>query len=167
MSYLGAIEDIGANPYQIAGDPVMALIAQLNRFAGKTVKPGGKCGDRNYLPQGPLPLATTLTDKAAVTANLIMYDLLSCLSDERLIDNRALQKVMEGLNYTVTWAMSDLSNITTRIAQFGDMLGLSPAAVGITTVDPKVAPQFPTMTVLILGGLAVAAFMVSTRRKRR
>lgn len=164
MSYLGAIEDIGANPYQIAGDPVMALVAQLNRFAGKTISAGGKCGSRTYLPHGALPLTTIMSDHAATIANVVMFDLLNCVSDERLIDARALAKVTEGLNYPTTWAMKDLSNITTRIAQFADSLGLNAAAVGITKVDPKVAPKFPTMTVAIVGALAVAAFVVSRKR---
>lgn len=167
MSYLGAIEDIGKNPYTITGDPVMALIAQLNRFAGKTVNPGAKCGSRNYLPQGALPLSTMLDDKSATTANLMMYDAINCVADERLLDFNQLSKVNAGLNAPIPWAMANLADVTTRIAQFGDSLGLSPAAVGITQVDPKVAPKFPVMTVAIIGGLAVAAFMVSRKGKRR
>ena len=167
MSYLGAIENIGANPYTITGDPVMALIAQLNRFAGKSVNPGAKCGVRNYLPQGALPLTTMLDDKSATTACLIVYDSMNCISDPRLIDFTAMAKVNAALTNPIPWAMANLSDVTVRIAQFGDSLGLSPAAVGITKVDPKVAPKFPIATVAIVGALAVAAFIVSQGKKRR
>lgn len=166
MSYLGAIEDVGLSPYQIAGHPVTALIAQLNRFAGRTVKPGGSCGSRNYLPHGALPLATTLDDKAATTANLIMYDRLNCISDVSLLDFKAMKKVNEALGPgVIPWAMSNLNNITIQIAQFADSLDLPAASVGITTRDPKMTPKFPFVTVALLGALAVAAVVVS-RRKR-
>lgn len=169
MSYLGAVDDIGAigvSPYQIAGNPVMALIAQLNRFAGRTVSPGGKCGTRNYLPHGAIPLSSVLDDHAATIANVMFYDTLNCVSDERLMDFKKMASVNASLGPNViAWAMANLSEVTTKLAQYGDMLGLSPAAVGITTVDKRLSPKFPVMTVALLGGLAVVAFVVS-RRKR-
>lgn len=168
MSYhsynIGDVPQIGENPYKITGDPVIALIAQLNRFAGKTISPGGKCNSRDYLPAGALPLATTLNDRAATIANVIVYDSLDCIDDERLKDFRAMAKVREGLMSSVPWAMTNLSDITVRIAQFADSKGLSPADVGITEVDKKIAPKFPTMTVALVGGLAVAAYLVSRRK---
>lgn len=166
MSYihLGAVENVGASPYQVKGDPVTALIAQLNRFAGRTVNPGAKCGSRNYLPQGALPLATVLDDRAATAANLIMYDRLNCISDERLIDQNKLAKVRNGLANSISWAMANLADVTVQIAQLGDSLGLAPASVGITTVDPKLKPKFPMTTVVILGVLALGAVIVARSR---
>ena len=143
----------------------MALIAQLNRFAGRTVSPGGKCGTRNYLPHGAIPLSSVLDDHAATIANVIFYDTLNCVSDERLMDFKKMASVNASLTNAIPWAMANLREVTTKIAQFGDTLGLNAAAVGITTVDKSLAPKFPTMTVVLLGGLAVVAFVVS-RRKR-
>lgn len=162
---VGDIADVGVTPYSIQGNPVMALIAQLNRFAKKTVNPGGKCGSRNYLPQGALPLVTTLDEKAATTANLIMYDRLNCISDVTLLDFRKMKVVNDALTNPIPWAMANLNDITTQIAQFADSLDLAPAAVGITTRDPKMTPSFPTKTVLLLGGLALAAFFITRRMK--
>ncbi len=159
MSYLGAIDDIGASPYQIAGDPVMALVAQLNRFAGKTVTVGPKCV-RSYLPNGAIPLTTIMSAQIATVAYLMAYDKANCIADERLIDFAKLAAMRAGQSDPTTWAMRNLTDLTTQIAQLGDVSGLSPAAVGITKVDPKVAPKFPTMTVALVGALAVAAFVV-------
>lgn len=164
---IGAIEDIGVSPYQIAGDPVMALIAQLNRFAGRTIKlpdaPGCRNSSRNYLPSGPLPLSTSLNDKSAVTANLIMYDRLQCVAIG-LVDMRKLQKVIDATENPMPHVQANLNDYTTNIAQFADSLGLPAAKVGITTVDPKVAPKFPVTTVLLLGGLALAAVFFVRRK---
>ena len=163
---IGSIEDTGLSPYRVAGNPVIALIAQLNRFAGRTVNPGGGCTSRDYLPRGPLPLVTALDDKAATTANLIMYDRLNCLADVSLIDHRRLKAVREALVNAVPWAMANLATITTQIAQFADSLGLSPAAVGITKVDPKMTPKMSTTAMLLLGVAGVAAVFMIARRKR-
>lgn len=165
MSYihLGAVEDIGASPYQVKGDPVTALIAQLNRFAGRTLSPGGKCGSRKYLSSA-IPLSTVLDDRAATAANILMFDRLSCVSDERLIDQTQLAKVMAGTANPIPWAMANLSNITVQIAQLGDSLGLDPASVGITAVDPKLKPKFPMTTVIVVGVLALGALVVARSR---
>lgn len=163
---IGAIEDIGLAPYQVQGDPVKALIAQLNRFAGKTISPGGKCGTRNYLPHGALPVVSVLDEKAATTANLIVYDSLNCISDERLLDFKAMKTVNDALTNPIPWAMANLANITVRIAQFADSKGLAPASVGITTVDPNVTPKTSPTTIIFLAGVALAGAFYFMRRKR-
>ena len=169
MSYhsynIGDIADVGVSPYQVVGDPVIALIAQLNRFAGRTVNPGGKCGARNYLPGGALPLVSAINDKVASTANLMMYDRLNCISDSSLLDFRKMKAVNDALTNPVPWLTANLADVTTQIAQYADSLGLPTASVGITTRDPKMSPSFPTKTVMLIGALALAAFVVS-RRKR-
>lgn len=162
--YLGDITDAGASPYQIKGDPVTALIAQLNRFAGRTLSPGGKCGSRKYL-SAALPLATVLSDQAATAANILMYDRLSCLTDERLIDQNQLAKVMAGTGNPIPWAMSNLQSITIQIAQLGDSLGLSPASVGITAVDPKLKPKFPMTAAIVIGGVLLVGAIVVARSR--
>lgn len=160
----GSVENIGLSPYQVSGHPVMALIAQLNRFAGRTITLPLKCGTRRYLPYGALPITTELDDRGASTANIIMYDRLQCVTIG-LGDPRKLNQVIEATTNPKPHVMANLSDYTTQIAQFADGLGLPAATVGITTRDPKMATKFPTMTVLLLGGLAVAAVVVS-RRKR-
>lgn len=160
---LGAIEDIGVAPYQVSGDPVMALIAQINRF-NRSINLGGGCGSRNYLPHGKLPLATVLSDQAATMANVIMYDRFNCV-DSSLIDFRKLKLIRDGSANPIPWANANLRDITVNIAQFADSLGLPTASVGITTVDPRVAPKFPTLTVVALGALALGAVLFA-RRKR-
>jgi hypothetical protein len=165
MSYLGAIEDTGASPYQIKGDPVTALVAQLNRFAGKSVAPGS-CGAARLVADPPFPVAPVLDDRAVSSAALIVWRRYSCVSID--VWSKTKEKwaadALFGSN-TRGWVMSNLAEITTTIAQFGDSLGLGPASVGITTLDPKMTPKFPTMTVVALGLLAVGAVVVS-RRKR-
>jgi hypothetical protein len=166
VSYLGAIEEAGASPYKISGDPVTALIAQLNRFAGRTVSPpGGVCGATKYVVAS-FPLGPIATPQAADAAALLVWRRYSCAPR----DTRSASKekwAADGLFGGNTWAfvMNNLVEITTTIAQFGDSIGLDPATVGITERDPKMTPKFPVMTVALLGALAAAAFVVS-RRKR-
>jgi hypothetical protein len=164
----GAISDAGASPYQTTGNPVIALIAQLNRFVGKTVPmpPNSSCGARNYLPNGPLPLTPVLDNHAATVAWAIIDDRLHCIADVSLIDNKsgAAQRQAAGLMDPIPWAMGDLNSITVQIAQFADSLGLDPATVGITKTDPKMAAPFP-MTLVLLGVGALAALYFVTRRK--
>ena len=170
MSYhsynLGAIEDMGLNPYNITGNPVMALIAQLNRFAGKsiTLKGEGCNATRKYLPGGALPLATTLSDKAAATATLIVYDAATCLSDVRFIDKRWTQNFLARTD-DIGYVMANLNDITVRIAQFADSKGLNPAAVGITTVDPKLTPKMSPLVIASLGIVGVGLIFMLSRRK--
>lgn len=163
-NYLGATDDIGLSPFKVEGNPVIALLAQLNRFAGKTVKPGNRCtGDRRYVKE-PYPLVPVLNEQAAVIANMIVFDRHTCVpgvvSD---IEVRWAQKATT-IGYWV-WAMNDLDKITKTIAQFADSLGLEPATVGITKVDERVRPKakIPPI-VFIAGGLILAAVFVAGRK---
>lgn len=165
QGYLAAgadIAEMGVSPYQIAGDPVVALHAQLNRFAGKTVNPGGKCGSRTYL-RSDLPLAKTIDDQVATIALLILRDRYECVP----IDVWSQQKskwVTEGLGNAVPFVTGNLAEITVTIAQIGDSLDLAPAKQGITRRDPKFTPKFPVVTVAIIGALALAAVAISRRK---
>ena len=160
---VGAIAELGTSPYQIKGDPTVALIAQLNRFAKRTVSPGGGYGNRNYLPAGELPLASSLDDKAATTAVLIVNDRYGCVAVDVFSKQKAAW-ALSGLANAVPFVTANLAELTTTIAQFGDSLGLSPATVGITNRDPKFTPKFPVTTVAIVGALALAAIIVSRRK---
>lgn len=166
---LGAIsidEDTGASPYKITGDPVVALIAQLNRFAGKSIQlKGENCkATRRYLG-AKLPLVAVLNDKAAITANVIMYDIVSCVFDVRMIDPKLQRRVMDGLANAIPWAISNLADITVRIAQFGDAEGLDPAVVGITKRDDRVTPKFDPTTAVLVVAVALGALYVLKVRK--
>jgi hypothetical protein len=164
VSYLGAIEDAGASPYQIKGDPITALVAQLNRFAGKSVSPGS-CGAAR-LVSAPFPVAPVMDERAVTAAALIVWRRYSCVPVD--VWSKAKEKwAADGMfgGNTRAFVMANLAEITTTIAQLGDSLGLEAATVGITARDPKMTPKFPTMTVVGLGVLAIGAVLVS-RRKR-
>jgi len=166
---LGAIsidEDTGASPYQITGDPVVALIAQLNRFAGKSIQLKGEtCKQTRRYLSAKLPLVAALDDKAATTANLIMHDIVSCVFDVRMIDKKLQKRVSDGLVNSIPWAMSNLAEITVRIAQFGDAEGLDSATVGITKRDERVTPKFPTTAAVLVVAVALGALYVLKVRK--
>lgn len=172
MTYHGTIgtisinEDTGASPYKITGDPVIALIAQLNRFAGKSIQlKGENCkAIRRYLSE-KLPLVAALNDKAATTAIVIVYDIVSCVTDVRMIDRRLQKRASDGLTNSIPWAMSNLADITVRIAQFGDAEGLDSATVGITKRDERVTPKFPTTTTVLLAAVALGVIFMLKARK--
>jgi hypothetical protein len=158
---IGAVEDIGLSPYKISGNPVLALLAQLNRFAGKTVSIGPTCGARRFVAK-PFPLVPVVPELAAAAAQTIVFDRYSCV-DPSLISKQKLAWVLEAKGGWWAWTMNNLAEITVTLAQVADGLGLEPATVGITAVDPKMKLKFPTMTVVMLGALAVAAVVVSRR----
>ena len=163
---LSGVEDLGLTPYKINGDPVTALVAQLNRFAGKTITPGGTCGPRKLVNE-PFTLIPSIDNKAATAAALIVFTRYSCTPTD--VASATKQKWANGgLFDGNTWAfvMNNITEITTTIAQFGDSMGLPPATVGITTKDPKMAPKFPTTTIVAIGVMAVAAVVMSGWGKR-
>lgn len=156
------VADMGTG-LEVSGDPVIALVAQLNRFAGKTVAPGGGCSERRYLTAA-LPLASSLDDKAATTALVILYDRYYCV-DSGLFSKAKAMWASNGLQNPVPFVRANLAEIVPTLAQFADSLGYPPAAVGITKRAPGFAPAFPYGTVAVVGALAVLAIVVS-RRKR-
>ncbi len=167
LSAFGDLTDVGISPYKISGDPVTALVAQVNRFAGKTVRAGGTCGARTLVPKA-FPLGPVITEASATAAALIVWTRYTCVPVELRSPTKE-KWISDGLfnpkPSTWSFAMNNLHELTITIAQFGDSLGFAPATVGITQVDPKMAPKFPIRTVALLGVLALGAFMVS-RRKR-
>lgn len=159
---LGGIEELGLGP-QIAGDPVLALIAQLNRFAGKTVAPGYGCRPRQYLAAA-LPMVPTLDDKTATTAVLILNDRYSCVPID-LFNKSKADWANSGLTETTVFVTKNLAEIVITIAQYGDKVGLSPAQYGITERDPKFAPNLlTTKNIVIAGGVLVLGALVMRRK---
>lgn len=171
MIQLGVVpnfEDTGLAPYRIQGDPVVALIAQLNRFAGSSYKVGTGCSARRYVSR-VLPLMPTLTDEAATAANILLYDRYNCVS----LDTWGKQKAkwaLDGMNDSIPFVLANLEEITLTIAQVGDALDLAPASVGITNVDPRLKPKVNVgayvggaAAVILVGLLGYQAY---TRRAR-
>jgi hypothetical protein len=160
---------VPTNTVQVAGDPVLALIAQLNRFAGKTFSPEG-CGGtaaRHYVNTA-FPMVPQLTDAAATAAALIVYDRYRCAPIDQSLGETKSKWASAALSGDTTgWAMQNLAEIVPTIAQFGDSLGLPPASYGITTTDKKFAPKLDTTQIILLGGVAFAGILLLTRKGKR
>lgn len=159
-------EIVGSSIYQIAGNPIVALLAQLNRFAGKKIKIGTESGDackaRIFVAR-PYRLVPTLTDEQATIANIMMHAILTCVGTN-VRDFKQAKKVSDGVLNAVGWATQNAEYLTIQFAQLGDLLGLDAATVGITRRDPRVTPKFPTTAVLVVG-LALGAMFVLKRRQ--
>ena len=171
-----ALPDIattGLSPYDpIKGHPIVALIAQLNRFAGQKITLGATCSGRSqmYL-SSRLAEQPALSALAASTAHLILYDSMSCLEDERMIDVQtrdAMEKSIAQVGEQI-WMLGNLASVTVKLALFADSHGLAPASVGITKAAPgsasSKAPGAPIGWILLgLGAIAAGAALLLTRR---
>jgi hypothetical protein len=162
VSLLGAtpaIDTTGLAPYTVQGDPVQALIAQLNRFAGKTLAVGS-CRAARYVSR-TIPLSSGLTYEAALLAANLMYSRYDCVPISLWGDDR-VRWIAKGRDGDVVgFVAQNLAEFTVTIAQLGDQLGLDPASVGITTVDPKLArrkmwPFYVGGAIALLGAFAFA-----------
>ncbi len=159
--------DAGAAPYVVQGDPAAALVAQVNRFAGKSVSLG--CKARPYVPRA-VP-AAVLTDDAMFSAALIVNDFYNCACTAMgaSCPDFGQQKARwanNGFTNYQTFVPANLNEITLALAQIADSKGYAPAAVGITAVDPKLKPTSKAPW-YVAGGLAIAALgVVFTRRMK-
>lgn len=166
MTYvLSGTEDAGLGP-SIKGDPTIALLAQLNRFAGKLLTPGDGCTrELNFLSKPTYPLVASALDlRAATAAVVILYHRYYC-SPTGFFDKGKALWANSGLLDPIRFVNANMSTIVPTIAQFGDKLGLEPAVVGITERDPRFTPSFPIKTAALLGVFAVAAIVVTQRRR--
>lgn len=154
------ISELGTGS-QVSGDPILALIAQVNRFAGKTIDPGFGCKVRKYL-SSPLAMVPMIDDKTATTALMILYDRYNCVPVE-LVGPKA-KWVTDGLGNAIPFVQSNLNEITTTLAQFGDKNGLPVAAYGITTKAPMFTPSL-SIPLVVGGGVLLLAVLVASRRK--
>ncbi len=117
----------GVSP-TIAGSPLVAFYAQLNRY-------------RAHSQQPLFDLATpTVTPEAAVTAILLLQArLLSGLI--QIPDQAAVQREIAlldaGLKNPVGYVQPQITQVTQTLAVYGDMIGLPVASVGITTNSVK------------------------------
>lgn len=155
----------GMAPYSVQGDPIVALIAQVNRFAGKTIDTGRCTGSAaRTMPGNKLLLVPAMTLEVAIRAAQLVQARYSCVATFDMFSASKEDWVLNAIQGdTVTWANANLHEITMTIAQFGDSLGLSPAAVGITTRDEKLVPKPKLATLASIGfvslvlGAAIAA----------
>lgn len=162
-------EDTGLGP-QVQGDPMIALLAQLNRFAGRTLNAGVNCtgckktSSRRYVA-APYPLVANAFNLAAATsAVMLLVDRYQYVPDSSF-DKRLSDWAMSGYDDPMSFVLDNTATIVPMIAQFGDRLGLDPAEVGITERDPRIPKPFPTGKVVAAVGVvgAVAAFVLMKR----
>lgn len=155
MSYLpaGAIDtNAGAGPV-IQGDPVVALLAQLNRFAGKTLSPPGGAAPRKYVSAEFTLGATAFDTRAASSAVAILIDRYQ-YAPLTGYDKSKVIWATSGLDDPKTFVLANLDIIVPQIALYGDSLNLPAAPVGITTRDPKFTPSV-TPAQVVIGALAI------------
>jgi hypothetical protein len=181
---MGAIDvdtRAGAVPYLVEGNPVVALLAQLNRFVGKTVKgPGCPAGQQPTYPYDrpigssssrSFQLLPALSEDAATAAVQTAYARYACAPTElqqgaASVTQNKIKWLIDAMGSQSQWSfvMNNLDELTTTIAQFGDRLGYPAASVGITKVDPLVAPKANPFIAVAVIGLAIGAFFMLGRK---
>lgn len=160
MGALNVSDKLGVTKYDIQGDPVIALLAQLNRFAGRSVKLP-RCESKVLVPRA-FPLVRSLTFPAANQAHNIVY-LMSWCVEPGTGDSKRTER-LASVSDVVGWVTENIREVTVTLAQLGDSFGYAPATVGIVERDERLAPRFPT-TALLLVGVAVGAAFILKRRK--
>lgn len=165
-------EDTGLGP-QVVGDPVIALFAQLNRFAGRMVSPTTGAA-RHYvaepfslglvsaLPEMIRPAAIDL--RAAMAAVSILIDRYQLTTDT---DSRLTKWAISSLDSPQAFVRANIDTIVPIIAQYGDSLGLDPAAVGITTRDGRFTKASSAKTVVAVVSAVAIIGMVALAFMRR
>jgi len=183
LGRLGSAFDIVAKIYKLSGDPVIALIAQINRFVGVTVK-GPGCPQRIQPTRGwdqgkPFPLQPTLSQFAAEAATEIAIarfqcadQLLAATTESGMVSQFSQQAkwIAEGrAKYGASmFVLNNLQWFTETIARFADFHGRPVAEVGITNVDKeifnkgeKASPMKAVAAVALLGLLAFGAWRLT------
>jgi hypothetical protein len=164
MLALTPVEDFGLAPYKVQGDPFVALLAQLNRFAGEKVKIGN-C-DKEVYVEKPYPLHRDSVDDASAGAALRIINQRYACAPSGLTAQNEWTWARKGLDNPLAFLKWNLDQITLIIAQVGDIAGFDAAEVGITTRDPRHAKKFPTGSVIAIG-LLLAAIGGATYYQRR
>lgn len=166
MSYLPTGADpsgTGVGP-AIQGDPTIALLAQLNRFAGKEIAPAPGAAARHYV-SAPFALdPTALNNRATTAAASILIDRYQ-YAPINGYDKGSASWAINGSEDPDKFVPANLETITAVIALYGDKLGLAPAVTGITTRDPRFVPTIPWVKIgLVAIGIAV---VLKLRKKGR
>jgi hypothetical protein len=165
MLQLTPIEETGLTPYQVQGDPTVALLAQLNRFAGESVAIG-TCGEARFVGQPFALKPGAFDERAAFAAATILIQRYACSSDTKV--GAEYRWALSSADNEVAFVKNNIDRVTLIIAQVGDAAGLDAAVVGITEVDPKLKPMPTWVKVVGVGvGLLGISALVSTLAKRR
>lgn len=139
---------------KIAGDPTVALIAQINRWK-----------KRAGLPE--YPLTPTLSLEVAKDALVLMQArlALALTTSADLSLTIEMAEIHRAYDNPVPYVNARLSTITQTLARYGDSLGLPQATVGIVQKSPGIATW---KLVLAIGGglLAIGSIAAMARRRR-
>jgi hypothetical protein len=144
---------------EISGDPVIALVAQVNRFAGKSLK----LGAATQMPvKTTYPLASVLTDAVATAAVMLVYDRYQYAPLDFYSAAKA-KWANSGLSDSIGFVSQNLRELVVTLAEYGDSLNLPPASVGVTK---RVLPQgkLDFRLLAVAGGLMALAFVVAGRK---
>lgn len=151
----------------IDGDPTIALVAQLNRFAGKDLKAASYAAPRVYV-RTAFPLVPILSDQVATAAALILVDRYAYAP----IGTYSATKhkwAMDGFaGDSIGFVSKHLAEITRTIAEFGDRLDLPVASVGITGRADKFSPASILSNlgpVAVAGGLFLVVILATGRKR--
>lgn len=143
---------------QIQGDPMVALVAQLNRFRTrqKLTQP---------LPELPL-VAGPITNEIAIEAiTLLQARALSAIEDP--LAAASANELTIALRQPIQYVAPRVSSIAQMLALFGDSLGLPPAKAGITRADPRFVKTWDVwMWASVLGSVGLASILVAFGARR-
>lgn len=138
----------------ILGNPIVALIGQLNRFRKAQKAP--------ELPLWPQPVTPALANEALRLLKQRLDAAYAQLPDPNTLKqlNQIKALVADRLDVTrMTYVTVNLAMVTQQLALYGNMLGLPAAKVGVTKdTDPTAPKEFPWvyvavgLGVLVLGG---------------
>ena len=153
---LGSVDvsTIGAGP-AITGDDTTALIAQVNRFQDKALRP------KFALATGKVPL-----DVAVVAHGLLLARLTG--ATVRMADAGTLaelEAVSKSAGDPVGYIQPRVAQVARTLAQYGDSLGLPSAAVGI--VSSSKGWSTGQKIALAVGAVGIVALMTRRTTKNR
>ena len=141
----------------IQGDPAVALIAQVNRYQQKYKQP------EFPLAPGAVPIAV-----AALALGILQARLMAAmiqLPDPGTASE--LQQIAAAAGSPLSYVQPRLTEVTRALALYGDMIGLPPAKIGITSsAAVKQWSAFEWAVALSLSALGGAGTFFAWRRAR-
>lgn len=155
-SLINTFSKMGVAP-KLSGDPVAALVAQLNRFRKRDRRPA-------------LPITVILTPGIAYAALYTVREryaaALATTGDTRINSEiTRIDRAMSGdphLPDVVTAVKNDIVSIVQTLALYGDSLGLEPATIGIVSEEGS---STPVIIGVAVGAVALLGLLVFRLRK--
>lgn len=138
---------LGASDVMTPVDPVAVLISQVNRFTGP------KAPAEYRVAPGPFQLASGNLGKVAPVA-VVLYQRAATDSYNQYGDRGSalqIEKANKGFADPAGFVSTNMSEVTGLIANLADSIGLPESDGG----------SGMTRTLLIIGGVALAAWMLS------